>query len=514
MTLVRTRSAAVLLGSLAGSYLAWNYVRYLVRAFRSPLRKLPAASDTFWAVILGPLDRFRIGIKTFFNHIHCLHQKHGPVVVTDANTISVADPELVKLVLVTHDFPKPASYSTTFRFVGHSSTDSLFSTTDKLYHRRMRRTLSHSFGLQELGALEPFMDKCITSTFDHLDYLHAQEASGNPAYVTIDLWRFLGCFALDVIGETAFGLSFNMIEKQAHPLPSAIVRRFYFTITAYVFPWIRYLFFLPGVRDERADLSYIEAFMRDIIQQRRKTDSGPKRGDLLQRIIEAKDPETGEPLTDEEVAANTVMFLIAGSETTGNTMSFALIKLLENPRALKQLVAEIDAAHVEPTSGLISHDTAKSLPYLNAVIYEVLRLVPVVAGGPLREFPSDMIFGGYFIPKNTRVVVSTIATHHNPQIWTEPDEFLPERFLDLEHVTGVFKSHEAKGELLPFSSGSRNCIGRNFALMEIRLFLANFLRKYEIEDVPGQAKDLVLAVTLRLASETYRIKIKPRTGPC
>jgi cytochrome P450 len=175
-------------------------------------------------------------------------------------------------------------------------------------------------------------------------------------------------------------------------------------------------------------------------------------------------------------------------------------------------VKEIDSVDLEQKAEgnqipLPSFDDLKSLPYLNAVIDETLRLRPVAGKGLERQLPADVVLGGYAIPKNTNINCFLWGSHMSDKYWYKPHEFMPERWLDgAEHPA----DHDA---YFPFSIGSRNCIGKNFAWMEARLGLFALLKYFEIGLVPGQeaiVEDLVEVVTLRIKVGKYDITVKER----
>ncbi|RKO91111.1 cytochrome P450 [Blyttiomyces helicus] len=274
-------------------------------------------------------------------------------------------------------------------------------------------------------------------------------------------------------------------------------------------PWIRTL---PLRMNSEARRKYL--YTRDVMQKvvsERRTDTGKRRHDLLQILIDSADPETGEKLDDEDVISNVLLFLAAGSDTSSNTAFFVLLRLLRDPRVLRALQEELDPLPRQE-GGLIPYTRLKDLPYLDAVIKESTRLDPVV-GALARQADADMVLAGYHIPKNTIVVASPMAAALGSE-WGDPLVFRPERHLGAE----------GKNEdriMVPWSLGTRNCIGKttpfrlpqNFALMEIKMVIGNFLRHYSIEDVPGlvQNEERRAFVTIRLKDEKYTMRIRKRT---
>lgn len=129
---------------------------------------------------------------------------------------------------------------------------------------------------------------------------------------------------------------------------------------------------------------------------------GEKRKDILQFLIDVQyQTETDDSLTAESIMAETVLFLIAGSETTSNSIGFSLINLLRNPDKLKKLYEELDSVEFEQGQKVFHHEQLKHLPYLNAVIQETLRIDSIAAAGLSRRAPKDVMLGGrVFVPKD------------------------------------------------------------------------------------------------------------------
>ncbi|MFS7972559.1 putative cytochrome P450 [Helianthus anomalus] len=166
--------------------------------------------------------------------------------------------------------------------------------------------------------------------------------------------------------------------------------------------------------------------------------------------------------------------LTAGLDTTAVTLTWALSLLLNNPKALETAKHEIDE-RVGNDRLVEESDIKNNLVYLDAVIKETLRLYPA---GPLsvpHESIEDCIVGGYNISKGTRLLVKLRKMHRDPNVWSDPNEFQPERFLKSKKDIDVKGKHF---ELLPFGSGRRMCPGVSFALQALRLTLASLIQQF------------------------------------
>ncbi|CAG8509845.1 11589_t:CDS:1 [Racocetra fulgida] len=205
-------------------------------------------------------------------------------------------------------------------------------------------------------------------------------------------------------------------------------------------------------------------------------------------------------------------FLIGGSDTSAFTIIMAIIMLLQNPEKLKNLRIELESAFPilqnrvissehEDDLFLPSHDILKSLKYLNAVIDETLRLFPVTLGGIMRQTTEDTIISNHLIPKDTIVSASVWRLHRSKQIWGQDvDEFVPERWFDLNPKI-------RSDAYYPFGSGSRLCIGNNFAMMEIRIMLSSLIGNFNFFVKKDEDLQIVQFITPSLRSKKFEVEV-------
>ncbi|KAI3785522.1 hypothetical protein L1987_44641 [Smallanthus sonchifolius] len=188
---------------------------------------------------------------------------------------------------------------------------------------------------------------------------------------------------------------------------------------------------------------------------------------------------------DAVIKSTCQQLLSAGLDTTAVTLTWALSLLLNNPKALEIAQHEIDE-HVGKDR-LVEESDMKNLVYLDAIIKETLRLYPA---GPLsvpHESIEDCIVGGYNIPKGTRLIVNLRKMHRDPNVWSDANEFQPERFLTCKKDIDVKGKHF---ELLPFGSGRRMCPGVSFAIQALRLTLACLIQQFTIKTPSNDSVDM------------------------
>jgi cytochrome P450 len=210
-------------------------------------------------------------------------------------------------------------------------------------------------------------------------------------------------------------------------------------------------------------------------------------GDLLSILLEARDQDDGSALSDRELRDEAMTMMLAGHETTANTLAWTLYALARAPELRARVEAELDAIH-EPQVGV---QQLAALPYTTQVIKEAMRLYPAVHMIARRATRAVQI-GPYQLRRGAIVVINIVGIHHRPDLYPEPERFDPQRFSpEREKLL-------PKQAFLPFSAGPRICIGNHFALMEAQLILATWLQRLRFELVDATRPfDSVPLITLR-----------------
>ncbi|QKQ75974.1 cytochrome P450 [Nostoc sp. TCL240-02] len=198
----------------------------------------------------------------------------------------------------------------------------------------------------------------------------------------------------------------------------------------------------------------------------RREQPDPSRTDILSLLMAAKD-EAGQPMTDEELHDELMTLLIAGHETTATAIAWAFYWIHKIPSVRQKLLQELDSLGDNPDPSAIF-----KLPYLNAVCSETLRIYPVAMLTFARVVRTPIYLGGYELEQGINVIGSIYLTHHREDLYPEPKQFKPERFLERQ-----FSPYE----YLPFGGGARRCIGLAFAQFEMKLALAKILSSRELE---------------------------------
>ena len=391
--------------------------------------------------------------------------------------IWIADPEMVKSICI-KDF---SNFSNRYPLVDAMEpfNKMLFELRDVNW-KRVRNILLPTFSASKLKVIFNFVD----TAGDHvLDKLLAAEKEGK----SIELWRTYGKFTMEVILATAFGIEFES-KEQEQKLTKAVQALFGSTPGPLQF----LLFFAPSVfrvvepmagGDFMSSLHYLMSTCNTVIKQRRKNmaEGIPCRKDILQQMIEAGDDDK---LNDDEIVAQALLFLAAGYETTASTLAFASYLIATNPEVQQRVYNEMSNVFTDTTN--LDYEALSDLQYLDMVISETMRMYPSVFMVN-RQVKDDIVYNGTKISKETMIGIPIYAIHHNPEFWSDPEEFKPERF------SPENKSKIVPGSYLPFGDGPRNCIGKRLAMLEVKLALVKILLNVELvvtkeTEIPLQLK--------------------------
>ncbi|AFY45902.1 cytochrome P450 [Nostoc sp. PCC 7107] len=249
----------------------------------------------------------------------------------------------------------------------------------------------------------------------------------------------------------------------------------------------------------RQAIAQMDEAIYKLIQARRN--SKEKTNDLLTMLMEAKDEQTGQQMDDKLLRDEVATLMLAGHETTANTLSWTWMLLSQNPQVREKLQSELDQVLQGKSPTL--EDLGK-LVYTQQVIKESMRLYPPVSLMG-REAAVDTQIGDYEIPQGTSIMISQWVMHRHPKYFENSEVFQPERW------TEELEKQLPKGVYIPFGDGPRICIGKGFAQMEAALLLATIAQNFQIDLVPGYPIVPQPSITLRpengLKVEIKKIKL-------
>jgi cytochrome P450 family 135 len=229
--------------------------------------------------------------------------------------------------------------------------------------------------------------------------------------------------------------------------------------------WVAFLIALGPERIPRfppfaREIARVDRLIYAVIAARRADRGTEERDDVLSMLLSATH-EDGSPMTDRELRDELLTLLVAGHETTATALAWAVERLARHPDKLQRLSREVRGGEEE---------------YLRAVVYETLRLRPVISLVN-RTLKTPMEFGGYELPAGVKVVPSIYLVHRRPDVYPEPERFLPERFLSRPPGTYTW---------IPFGGGIRRCLGGAFAQFEMEVVLRELATRTAID--PARAR--------------------------
>lgn len=388
----------------------------------------------------------------------------------------VNDAEYVKRILLDNvaNYPKSVTYRNNLRpFLG----DGLLISEGEFW-KRQRRLAQPAFHLRRLKVLAEAMADCstrMTATWEHGRVIDAMAAMNA---VTMDIVaRTL--FGADVSGDigAVYDAMTVLGEETGRIRPTA-----FFELPEFVTR--------PRGRAFAQAVATLDAIVNRIVSERRAymDKGGAPRDDLLTMLLEARDEESGQGMTDRQLRDELVTLFLAGHETTAIALTWTFHLLAQNPRVEGVLQAEVDEALGERAAP--AFDDLERLPYARMVAEEAMRLYPPAYVFSRRAAGEDRL-GPYRMPAGAHIVISPYAIHRRPDYWPEPDGFWPERF-----APGA-RTDRPKMAYLPFGGGPRICIGNSFAMMEHAIVLATVARRWRLESIPGREVKTEPRITLR-----------------
>ncbi|RYP74745.1 hypothetical protein DL771_002809 [Monosporascus sp. 5C6A] len=418
------------LPQIAASSLLIALLPFILKGIRNPLRHVPGPWYSRW---IGWVMTYHDSVGTGPAYVHNLHKQYGPVVRVRPYWVDTMNPEDTQTIYrIKNEFKKSEAYRTSPDIIPLD----IFSVRDVDVHRRWRRLLSHPLSEGGLKEVLPQVEANVRLAIKQI----GQEMKVKGA---ADVYKWWMCMATDIIGELTFGESFRMLQTgkyildiEAQSVAGAIIT---------LVPWIRKI---PSVLLPHSLVDKIEAFFRVgthaetlLDRYRARLDNDPQtRPTLFTKLIKATDDDI---LSPSELRDNARLYVIAGSDTTSNTLTYLVWQTCRHPAVKEKLVKEATSLPDNFTAQQL-----KDLPYLNLVILETLRLHSAAPAGLSRVVPPEgAMIGGYGLPGGTVVASQAWSLHRNPDVFPAPDDFKPERWEN--------PSKRMKDAFHPFGGGSR-----------------------------------------------------------
>ncbi|XP_019547200.3 cytochrome P450 4d8-like [Aedes albopictus] len=446
----------------------------------------------------GPKPNFLLGnvleflnkdLPGIFETMIGFHWKHGQDIMTwnvlNLNMLSVTSAQNVEKVLMAKQTKKSFLYSFVEPWLGQGL---LISSGEKWFQRRKIITPTFHFKI-----LEQFVTVFNKETDTMVDNLRKHVGGGE-----FDIYDYVTLMALDSICETSMGTCVNAQKNPTNRYVQNVKRMSVLvllrSISMLAGSPLLYDVLHPHAWESRKIIKQLHEFTTSVIESRRRQLEMEKLEkvdfDMNEENLYSKRKMTfldlllnvtveGKPLSIEDIREEVDTFMFEGHDTTTSGISFAIYQLASNPHIQDKLYDEIVSIVGKNTSNVeLTFQTLQDFRYLETVIKESMRLFPPV---PFigRTSVDDMEMNGTTVKAGQEFLVPIYVIHRNPKVYPDPEKFDPERFSD------TAESKRGPYDYIPFSAGSRNCIGQRYAMLEMKVTLIKLLLNYRI--LPGES---------------------------
>jgi cytochrome P450 len=491
--------ATIILATIVGVY--FKIIRREKRLY-DIFRAQGVAGEPF-VPLIGQLPKVRRYRQTdsVMDFAKDLARKHGNIFLFGFGPITrlvIAEPDMIADIFSrtnAQNYIKPPIFNTIFTpIIGEHN----LLVAEGNEHERARRMINPAFHHINLKSMISIITDQTAKT---IQALFSKSTSNEVQQTTVDIQVEFNALTLSIISSSAFGSGFETVTNAK----TILCRTFGEVLDAIVY---RSLFManqipliskLPILKKNVVDngARIVSEFVDQIIADRRqgRSTSMSNGDDLLDLLLSAVDNE-GQPFTDQQIKEQALTFVFAGSETTGNLMSWIFYILMTHDDVLAACREEVDRVlpnGIEPTNEHLAE-----LVVCEAIINETLRLHPPVPF-VLRYCIHEHVIGTEHplrIPVGTTIMVNNYVLHRRNDLWPRADEFDYTRWIR-DPKTSLKPKLPHPFAYLPFAAGPRNCIGQNFALLEAKIILAMFVQRCNFELVPGQKIVPEFKITMR-----------------
>ncbi|THV47737.1 hypothetical protein BGAL_0291g00010 [Botrytis galanthina] len=428
------------------------YAKVIHRAYFTPLCKIPGP---WYARLTHLVLKYHVLTGRRVHYIHSLHQTYGHIVLIAPSEVSCSSLSSFKIIhRISKTFLKSPWY---LSFA--PQPEGVFNMVDPKKHAVRRKLFAHAFSKSSLKAT---WEIDVRKKVD----IAVKKIKRDALVGEVDIMKFFMFMATDVIGHICFGESFRTLENEQETQYIEDLR-----LQSQVggaraeFPMLFKIEKMSGLSLFEAASYRLDKYASLAVQNAKsQSDATPN---MFRKILaEAKSGSMEGPLSDLDIQREASNFIVAGTDTTANTLTFLVYNILKNSELQRKLEDE-----VETLSDDFESKDAEVLPLLDAVINEGLRLWGAAPGSLPRVVPHEGVeLDGYFLPGSMTVSTQAFTIHRDPEIFPDPESFNPGRWLGP-------KSDDFKTAHHPFGAGTRTCIGIHLAKMEMQLVLASFFRE-------------------------------------
>ncbi|TVY78438.1 Cytochrome P450 monooxygenase FCK2 [Lachnellula suecica] len=432
---------------LFSSMLTYRLFLHRLGSFPGPTG---ASLSKFWHIVqLGKYDNYK--------RLDKWHEQYGDFVRIGPCELSIVDPDAVDAIM--------GAKSSCTKSVWYDIADplvSLHQCRDRALHDKRRRTWDRGFSVKESRVQSYGND------------LVRQIASFRGKPINASLW--FNYYSFDVMGELAFGKSFDMLKTgERHYAIKLLQEGIRPGGMVSPMPWLMILLTkLPGLS---AGYQKFVAFCEEQAMNRKKMDMKEK--DIMSWLLDAEPMSTDAYQNHMWLVGDSRLVIVAGSDTTAAALTYLFYHVAENHSHVDKLRQEM--ASLKQKNGDFDAKELGNAKYLNGMINETLRLHPPLISGVSRQTPPEgIMIGNTRVPGDTIVSIPQFTIGRSEKAWERPHDFVPERWYSKPEMI------RHKNAFAPFSAGRYGCIGKNLALMELRTVAAKLVTAFDISFAPGE----------------------------
>jgi cytochrome P450 family 13 len=400
--------------------------------------------------------------------------------------------------------------------------------------KRLRTISNPIFSLANLKKIMPTMYDSIEHLMEYFKTVENKPINIHPIFqeVTMDIISRIA------LGQNGSNLFKNPYIDYAKSIIGNSTDKFNNNLAQIIpslKPLIRWLTFWLRIDSNDAHTLHINLF-KEVMKRKseretmkeNKTDSNDKKlVDFIDLFLDAEVPEQkhsdtmgvldkrnlkiSKELSVTEIVGQCFIFLLAGYDTTANSLSFVCYELIKNPESLQKLVEEIDDHLFDSDPEDLSYEKINELKYLDSVIKESLRLHPIAASAVTRLCMETTEIGEkekIQIEKGTNITIDVLTINYSEKLWgPEPEKFNPDRWLNMESEN---IRHRHPASFLTFGGGPRMCLGMRLALMEEKMILIKLLKHFSLQKCPETEEELTVRGGGIFSPDSVTLKLVPR----
>ncbi|XP_055547607.1 cytochrome P450 4d2-like [Wyeomyia smithii] len=487
-----------------------------IRLTRELQRKLPTFRSVPSVPIFGNAHLYRPDVTPpgLFKTLTSFHRRFGNDLIAQSFLnkpgLQVTSATIVEQVINAKTIRKSLIYD----FVKPWLNEGLITAVGKKWAQR-RKIITPAFHFK---MLEEFL-----AIFNEKAELFVSKLNRHLNKGDFNIYEHVSLCTLDIISESAMGVKINALDDPDSPYVKAVkqMSNIIFMRLFSLFREFKIVFHLSkAVHRQKSALAVLHGFTDTVIRERKaqlendyarestlqqleETDIyGKRKMTLLELLLNIS--VNNQPLSNSDIREEVDTFMFAGHDTTTSCISFSAYHIAENPMVQEKLYDEM--VHVlgkDFKNSKLTFGALQDLKYLEMTIKEVLRIhpsVPIIG----RKTTGDLVINGQTLPAGVDIAVLIYAMHNNPEVFPEPEQFDPERF----NEENSSKRHPYS--YIPFSAGSRNCVGQKYAMLEIKTTLVKLLANYRLLPCdPVNKVRIMTDMTLRPVNGTF-VKIEPR----